>query len=409
MAKTFHIMTYGCQMNENDSEMVATMMDRMGFAEASTYKEADYIFLNTCSIREYAETRVHGKLGELKTLQANRPSLRIAVMGCMPQLHKESLKKHFPYINMIFGTQNIHHLPQLVSRSESGEDFVYEILDNRQQLGPRLATELKQEWLDEAPWKRKTEKQAWVRVMYGCDKFCSFCIVPTTRGKEMSRSKEEILNEVANLDKSKHSEVVLLGQNVNGYGKGLYKDYDLGDLMLEIAKMDGIEKVDFLTSHPNHMTEHLIDCIAAEPKITRLIHLALQSGDDHILKVMNRKHSMAEFKSIIDRLRAKIPGVRISTDLIVGFPGETEAQFQATCQAVIDSQFIRCNTAIFSARPGTPAADLPDQISEAEKSRRLQVLMQVCDRVKREVKRNLLTAAGNKFTQPSPHLSASSL
>ncbi len=393
--KSFHILTYGCQMNMNDSEMVAGMMERLGYREAETCQAADLVFLNTCSIRENAENRVFGKLGELKGFKRQNPNMKIAVMGCMPQLHKEALHQKVPHINLIFGTQNIHHLPQLVSRLEAGEDFVYEIVDNRRQSGPRQATEVRPEWLDEAPWKRKTEGQAWVRVMYGCDKFCSFCIVPYTRGKEMSRSREEVLAEVEQLDKSRFREVVLLGQNVNGYGRGLYPDYFLGELMLDVARIPGVEKVDFLTSHPRHMDDRLIDCIAREPKITRTIHLALQSGDDEILKAMNRRHSMVEFYEIVGKLRERIPGVRLSTDLIVGFPGETEAQFENTLKAVLDIGFVRCNTASFSARPGTPAADLSGQLSEAEKARRLQVLMQAASRSKTQVLESQFSVAAS--------------
>lgn len=393
-------------MNKNDSEIISSILEGLGYRPVDYHNNADLVLLNTCSVREKAELKAYGRLGELKYLkETSRPDLIIGVIGCMPQYQKEEVFKKAPYVDFIIGTLNIYHLPQILERVKQGEKQVLEILDRRSDTGNRRSeirdprSEVRGQMSDVRGrmseirgqdeiidandyWtnpKRESLYQAWISIMYGCDNFCSYCIVPFTRGREISRPKEEIFNEIKNLDKSIYKDIVLLGQNVNSYGKNLYKDYNFADLLNDISKIENINTIEFLTSHPKDMSEKLIETISKIDKIKKSIHLPLQSGDNYILKMMNRDYTYEDYKNLYFKIKKIIPNAEISTDLIAGFPGETEDMFQNTLNAVKELKFQRVNTAAFSPRPKTRAQNMPNQIPKNIRYKRLQILIKAID------------------------------
>lgn len=375
-------------MNENDSEIVSSILEGLGYSPAESFEDADIILLNTCSVREKAELKVYGRLGELKYLkEKTNPNLIIGVIGCMPQYQKEEIFKKAPFVDLVIGTLNLPHLSKLLEKVIQGEKHVIEILDERlaenrveRTEGRKQRTKIgSNEIIDDIDnWtnpKRQSRYQAWISIMYGCDNFCSYCIVPYTRGREISRPKEDIFFEINKLNKNIYKDIVLLGQNVNSYGKNLYKDYDFSDLLFDICKLEGIETIEFVTSHPKDMSEKLINTIAQNNKIKKTIHLPLQSGNDHILKLMNRGYTFEDYKNLYIKIKKAMPEANISTDLIVGFPGETESMFQDTLKAVKELEFSRVNTLAFSPRPKTKAENMPNQIPKKIRYERLQELM----------------------------------
>ena len=367
---TYFIRTFGCQMNKNDSEKIAAILDQEGYQEVAEAFGADLILMNTCSVRGKAETRMLGWLGQLKSYKAQNLKCKIGVCGCIPQHAKQEIFEKAPHVDFVFGTNTIHELPRLLARVALGEKQVMDVSEQAQPSHSLI---------------KRSSPQAWVSIMYGCDNFCTYCIVPYTRGREVSRTKESIFSEIAEIDPQRHNEIVLLGQNVNSYGKGLYTDYDFADLLREVARLSPVNKVGFMTSHPKDCTDKLIATIAENPKINREIHLPIQSGDDVILEKMNRKYTVRDYVALVEKLRASIPGVKISTDLIVGFPGETEAQFENTLALVRQAHFSRVNTAAYSPRPLTPAEKMPEQLSVSVKAERLQRLIKEMDREKGKV------------------------
>ena len=358
--KFFYIYTFGCQMNKSDSERIAGVLAQTGHYEPIEQSEkADILIFNSCAIRENAELRLFSRIRESNGLRKKtRHKQTLVLAGCVPQYEQEGLLKRYPYIDLIVGTNTIEYLPTLLE-SQSAKIYV-----KHEKKADEAVTLI-----------RSAGDQAWVPIMYGCNNYCSYCIVPFTRGREVSRKKEAILEEIAQLKGGSSSEVTLLGQNVNSYGNGLYEDYSFANLLDQVHEMHHVETLSFLTSHPKDMSEELIETIARLPRISREIHVPLQAGDDNILSAMNRGYTYQDYLHIVRQIRKQITDARISSDLIVGFPGETEQHFQHTLRAVRDIGFYRVNTAAFSARKGTAAASLPNQVDETIKHRRLLELV----------------------------------
>ena len=361
--KTYYVKTYGCQMNEHDSENIKAMLEELGFNEASDYEEADLVLLNTCSIRENAHNKAFGMLGRLKHLKEEKKDLIIGLCGCMAQeegVVDEILHK-YKFVNFVFGTHNLHRLPILLSENLNNHQQEIEVYSKEGNL------------IEGMPVKRANAYKAYVNIIYGCDKFCTYCIVPYTRGKQRSRKKEAILKEVELLKEQGYKEVTLLGQNVNAYGKDLNDHYYMENLLEDVAKT-GIERVRFITSHPWDFTDNMIDVIAKYDNIMPYIHLPLQSGSDAILKKMGRRYTKESYLTLAHKMKEKIPNISLTTDIIVGFPGETEEDFLDTLKVVDECEYDSAFTFIFSPRVGTPAALMEDNISLEEKNKRLHIL-----------------------------------
>lgn len=366
---TFHVKTYGCQMNEHDSENIKALLKTIGFEEVEDYEKADLVLLNTCSIRENAHNKAFGMLGRLKHLKEERPELLIGLCGCMAQEVSvvEEILKDYKFVNFVFGTHNLHELPNIIDKA---------IVENKQQIEV-LSREA--DLVEGLPVIRANSYKAYVNIIYGCNKFCTYCIVPYTRGRERSRQKEDILKEVKELVNDGYKEVTLLGQNVNAYGKDLYDDYNLANLLEDVAKM-GIPRVRFTTSHPWDFTDEMVEVIAKYPNIMPHVHLPVQSGSSKVLKLMGRRYSRESYLELFDKIKNTIPGVSISTDIIVGFPGESEEDFQETLSLAEYCKYDNAFTFIFSTRKGTPAEKLKDNTPLKEKEDRLQRLNEVVNK-----------------------------
>ncbi len=359
--KKYYLRTYGCQMNVHDSEEIKGILENLGFKETEELERADIVVLNTCAIRENAHDKVFGFLGRLKHLKKENPNLIICIGGCMPQeeVIATTLKEKYPFVNIVFGTHNIDELASMILEEDkhqqievySIEGDVYEHMD----------------------YVRDSKITAWVNIMYGCDKFCTYCIVPFTRGKQRSRKMPEIIKEVEDLKKKGYLEITLLGQNVNAYGKDLEEGYDFATLLEEVAKTD-IPRIRFVTSHPWDFTDEMIDVIAKYPNIMPYIHLPLQSGSSKILKLMGRRYTKEEYITLYNKIKEKIKGVSITTDIIVGFPNETDEDFAETLEVVNTCKFDGAFTFIYSPREGTPAAKIKDSIPLEVKEHRLHEL-----------------------------------
>ncbi|TMW73286.1 tRNA (N6-isopentenyl adenosine(37)-C2)-methylthiotransferase MiaB [Alteribacter natronophilus] len=362
--KKFLIRTYGCQMNEHDSENMAGILLNMGFESTSLADEADVILINTCAIRENAENKVFGEIGNLKNMKLERPELVIGVCGCMSQeesVVNRIMQKH-QQVDLIFGTHNIHRLPNLLQDAIMSKEMVVEVWSKEGDI------------IESMPRARKGQIQGWVNIMYGCDKFCTYCIVPYTRGKERSRRPEDIIEEVRHLARNGYKEITLLGQNVNAYGKDLADmDYGLGDLMDEIRKID-IPRVRFTTSHPRDFDDHLIEVLAKGGNLVEHIHLPVQSGNNQILKLMARKYTRESYVELAKKIKQAIPHASFTTDIIVGFPNETEEQFEDTLSLVEEMEYDSAFTYIYSPRDGTPAAKMEDNVPHDVKRDRLRRL-----------------------------------
>ena len=363
--KKYYIYTYGCQGNEADSEVMAGILEGIGYVEAIDPLDADLVLLNTCAIRENAEQRIWGVLGQLKGRKRDNPDLLVGICGCMPQEESATNKIINSYdVDIIFGTHNRDHLPELIYDAYMTKAKVVEVLSNEGNI------------LEDAPKHRKSKHKAWVSIMYGCDEFCTYCIVPYTRGRERSRSKDEIIKEVKELVQEGYKEVTLLGQNVNAYGKDLGLDYTFGDLLYDLDKT-GIERIRYTTSHPRDLDlktmEAMRDCKSVMPHL----HLPVQSGDNDILKIMNRKYTHEIYMEKVNKLKELVPGISITTDIIVGFPNETEEQFLHTLDLCHEVGFEGAFTFIYSKREGTPAARMVDHTPEEEKKERLNRLIAV--------------------------------
>ncbi len=369
MGEKFFLKTYGCQMNEHDSENIRALLSELGFEEVDDYNNADLVLLNTCSIRENAHNKAFGMLGRLKHLKGEKKNLIVGLCGCMAQEVGvvDEILRDYKFVNFVFGTHNLYQLPEIIDKA---------IEENRQQIE---VFSREGDLVEGLPVIRTNNYKAYVNIIYGCNKFCTYCIVPYTRGSERSRSREDVLREVDELIKDGYKEITLLGQNVNAYGKDLYDNYTLGNLLEDIAKKD-IPRVRFMTSHPWDFTDEMIEVIGKYKNIMPSVHLPVQSGSSRILKLMGRRYTKESYLELFDKIKKVVPGVAISTDIIVGFPGETEEDFLETLDLVERCKYDNAFTFIFSAREGTPACKLKDEVSLKEKEERLQRLNQVVNK-----------------------------
>ena len=367
--KKYFIKTYGCQMNEHDSENIKAILEEMSFEYTDEMEDADLILLNTCAIRENAHNKVFGYLGRIKHLKETKPNIIVGLCGCMAQeevVINEILEK-YNWLDIVFGTHNIHALPDILLKALKNKKINVEVLS------------IEGDVVENIPVKRDSKYKAWVNIMYGCDKFCTYCIVPYTRGKQRSRLPEFIIEEVNKLVTDGYKEVTLLGQNVNAYGKDLDINYGMANLLEDVANT-GIERIRFVTSHPWDFTDEMIEIIKKYDNIMPYIHLPLQSGSNNILKLMGRRYTKESYLKLFEKLKKTISNVSITTDIIVGFPNETLDDFNETLEVVNKCKFDSAFTFIFSPREGTPAAKMNDSISLEEKNRRLYELNEVVNK-----------------------------
>ncbi|MCM1371161.1 MAG: tRNA (N6-isopentenyl adenosine(37)-C2)-methylthiotransferase MiaB [Clostridium sp.] len=367
--KKYFLKTYGCQMNEHDSENIKAILEDIGFTQTDVMESADIILLNTCAIRENAHNKVFGYLGRIKHLKMYKPDIIVGLCGCMAQEEVviNSILEKYNWLDIVFGTHNIHNLPNILERSIEEKNLNVEVLS------------IEGDIVENVPVKRDSKYKAWINIMYGCDKFCTYCIVPYTRGKQRSRPPEFIINEINNLIKEGYKEVTLLGQNVNAYGKDLEINYNMANLLEDVSKT-GIDRIRFVTSHPWDFTDEMIDVISTYSNIMPYIHLPLQSGSNKILKLMGRRYTKESYVELFNKLKEKIPNVSITTDIIVGFPGETEEDFKDTIDIVNTCKFDSAFTFIFSKRVGTPAAEMKDDITLDGKNKRLYELNELVNK-----------------------------
>ena len=376
--KKYYLRTYGCQMNVHDGEEIAARLESIGLSETDNIENADVVILNTCAIRENAHDKLYGFLGRCKhQKEKNNPNMIIGICGCMAQeegVVKELINKH-PYVDIVFGTHNIHDLQKLIINHNSKQEI--EVYSCQGSVYENIE------------YKRDSNIKAWVNIQYGCDKFCTYCIVPYTRGKQRSRKSEEIIKEVECLKKNGYKEVTLLGQNVNAYGKDLENELSFAGL-LEKVSQTGIERIRFVTSHPWDFTDEMIEIIAKYDNIMPYIHLPLQSGSTSILKIMGRRYSKEEYLTLFDKLKSTIPNCAITTDIIVGFPNETDSDFNDTLDVVNYCKYDGAYTFIYSPREGTPAAKMDDSITMEVKEKRLQELNNLVNKYSLEANQKYL-------------------
>lgn len=359
--------TFGCQMNARDSEKIEGMLQEMGYQKTDKENDADFIIYNTCCVRENAEMKIYGRLGALKNLKKKNPNLIVALCGCMMQqdIVLETLKQKYRFVDIIFGTYNIYKLPELLLTRLETREPVIDIWDSYQDI------------VEDLPDTRKYDFKACVNIMYGCNNFCTYCIVPYVRGRERSREKEDILNEVRALVADGVKEITFLGQNVNSYGKNLSTPISFAQLLKETSQIEGLKRIRFMTSHPKDLSDELIDVIAECDNISKGIHLPIQSGSTRTLQAMNRKYTKEDYLNLVSKLRAKISNVELTTDLIVGFPGETEEDFLETLDVVKQVKYAGAFTFIYSKRTGTPAASIEEQVSEDVIKERFNQLLEL--------------------------------
>jgi len=362
--KKYFIKTYGCQMNVHDSEEIKGVLENLGFTETSNMEESDLVVLNTCAIRENAHDKVFGFLGRVKHLKKSKPELIICIGGCMTQQDSiaTTLKEKYPFVDIVFGTHNINELGNLILNHKEKQDIEVFSIEGDVYEG--------------AEYIRDSKYTAWVNIMYGCDKFCTYCIVPYTRGKQRSRKMSEIIKEVKELYELGYQEITLLGQNVNAYGKDLDSDYDFATLLKNVAEIN-IPRIRFVTSHPWDFTDKMIEVIGKYSNIMPSVHLPVQSGSSRVLKLMGRRYTKESYLELFYKIKNTVPGVSISTDIIVGFPGESEEDFLETMSLVEECKYDNAFTFIFSEREGTPACKLEDNTTDQEKEMRLQRLNEV--------------------------------
>ena len=374
MEKKYHIVTYGCQMNVHESEKIAGILYKMGYRETKETEEADIIVFNTCCIRENAENHAFGNIGALKKLKKRKPELIIAVGGCMTQEKgkTEILKKKFPFIDVMFGTLNLEELETLIERKLKEKKRVIEIREKEGEI------------VEGDEPLRTSYPNAWVNIMYGCNNFCSYCIVPYVRGRERSRKPENILAEVKKLVAEGYKEITLLGQNVDSYGSDGSTKTTFAGLLDAVASIEGKFRLRFMTSHPKDFGEDVVEVMEKHRKICRLVHLPVQSGSDAVLKAMNRRYTSGKYLSEIELLKMRLPEAEVTTDIIVGFPGETEADYLATEELVKKADFASAFTFVFSPRSGTKAASMEGQISEDVQKDRIMRLVKLVNSLTRK-------------------------
>lgn len=381
MSKKLFIKTWGCQMNEYDSEKMADLLDSThGFSLAEEAEQADVILLNTCSIREKAQEKVFHQLGRWKTLKKSNPELIIGVGGCVASQEGDTIRQRAPYVDIVFGPQTLHRLPEMINEIKGGKSSVVDV------SFPEI------EKFDRLPEPRAEGPTAFVSIMEGCSKYCTFCVVPYTRGEEVSRPVDDVIFEVAQLAEQGVREVNLLGQNVNAF-RGPHHDGTIctfAELLELVASIDGIDRIRYTTSHPVEFTDDIIDAYQTIPELVDHLHLPVQSGADRVLNLMKRGHTALEYKSKIRRLKKVRPNLAMSSDFIIGFPGESDADFEATMDLIQAIDFDMSFSFIYSARPGTPAADLPDDVTEDTKKQRLHLLQQRINQQSQRHARNML-------------------
>ncbi|ONI45938.1 tRNA (N6-isopentenyl adenosine(37)-C2)-methylthiotransferase MiaB [Candidatus Epulonipiscioides gigas] len=371
---TFYIGTFGCQMNALDSEKIEGILVKIGYIKTENEKEADFLIYNTCCVRENAELKIYGKLGALKHRKKKNPNFMIALCGCMMQqdIVLETLKKSYKFVDIIFGTFNIYKLPELLqARIETGEHII-DIWETHEDI------------VEDLPSIRKHEFKSCVNIMYGCNNFCTYCIVPYVRGRERSRQMEDIYLQVKNLVAEGVKEIMLLGQNVNSYGKNLEDGATFAHLLEKIATIEGLKRIRFMTSHPKDFSDELIECITKHDNICNSIHLPFQSGSTSILKQMNRGYTKEDYLALVNKIKKSIPNVTLTTDIIVGFPGETDKDFSDTIDVVKQVKYLSAFTFIYSKRTGTPAATMENQIDEKTIKVRFNELVNTVDNISSE-------------------------
>ncbi len=371
--KKYYIKTYGCQMNEHDTENIKAILEQMHFTETTLMEEADLILLNTCAIRENAHNKVFGMIGRIKHLKETKPHIIVGLCGCMAQeeIVIDEIMKRYKWLDIVFGTHNIANVPEILNESLTKKQLAIEVMS------------IEGDIIENIPVKRESKYKAWVNIMYGCDKFCTYCIVPYTRGKQRSRLPKDIINEVKQLVKEGYQEITLLGQNVNAYGKDLDIDYTMANLLNDVAKTN-IKRIFFVTSHPWDFTLDMIEAIKNNDNVKPYIHLPLQSGSNEILKKMGRRYTKESYLELYNLLRSSIPNVSITTDIIVGFPNESDQDFNDTLDVVNKCKFDSAFTFIFSPREGTPASKMKDNVSLEIKNQRLQQLNKLINKYSNE-------------------------
>ena len=382
MPERFHIITQGCQMNVRDSAAMAGLLAQMGYAAADDPADADVVILNTCTVREGAEERAYGRLGELRALKRRRPGLLLGIAGCLVQQERERVLERVPWLDLVFGVHNIHRLPDLLRQARDGCMPIYEVWDGSDRDRPLPVLPAHQ-----TPGRGV---RGFVNIIHGCNKFCTFCIVPYVRGRERSVPPEDVVAEVEALAAQGVREVTLLGQNVDSYGHDLAPRRDLAGLLELVHDVEGIDRIRFTTSHPRDMTPRLIATVARLPKACEHIHLPVQAGDDELLRRMHRAYTTAQYRATADAVRAEMPQASLTTDVIVGFPGETEEAFERTLRFVEDVRFDAVNTAMYSPREGTPAAAYSDQVADDDKRRRLAALNRMQERIAADINGRLV-------------------
>lgn len=363
----YTIRTFGCQMNEHDSEKMSWILESIGYKESKDESKVDLILYNTCAIRQSAENKVLGHLGQLKKIKRENPNMILAVGGCMTQIRNTAklIEKKYDHVDIIFGTNNIESLPKLIYKSMESKKTVIDILDKHEVIDENVGA------------NRLYNYKAFVNIMYGCNNFCSYCIVPYTRGREISRQPENIIKEIKDLVSQGTKEVTLLGQNVNSYGKTLKRDYNFTDLLNEVNKIEGLERIRFMTSHPKDISDELIEAYGRLDKLSKHLHLPVQSGSNKILKDMNRKYTREAYLEKVNKIRQVCPDIVLTTDIIVGFPGESEEDFKQTLDLVKEVEYDSAFTFLYSIREGTPAARSKEQIDPKIKHDRFERLVDI--------------------------------
>lgn len=371
---TFHVTTFGCQMNARDSEKLVGILEQIGYEEEADEEEADFVIYNTCTVRENANKRVYGRLGQLSRKKKEKPYMFIGLCGCMMQEPEvvEKIKKSYRFVDLIFGTHNIFKFAELIATRFESERMVIDIWKDTDKI------------VEDLPSERKFSFKSGVNIMFGCNNFCSYCIVPYVRGRERSRNPKDIIREIERLVADGVVEVMLLGQNVNSYGKTLEEPMSFAQLLREVEKIEGLERIRFMTSHPKDLSDDLIEVMSKSKKICKHLHLPIQSGSTNILTKMNRRYTKEHYLELVRKIRAAIPDISLTTDIIVGFPGETEEDFQETLDVVRKAKYDSAFTFIYSKRSGTPAAKMPDQVSEEVVHERFDRLLKVVNETARE-------------------------
>lgn len=368
-ALTYFVTTFGCQMNAHDSEKLKGILEVIGYTEAVTEDVADFVIYNTCAVRENAEQRVYGRIGHLKTVKKKNPKMMIALCGCMMQQPTviTKLKESYRHIDLVFGTHNLYKLAELLEIRLDSKAPVYDIWEAHKEI------------VEDLPSIRKYSYKASVNIMFGCNNFCTYCIVPYVRGRERSRMPEDILNEIEGLVEDGVMEIQLLGQNVNSYGKNLDEPVSFAQLLKSVAKIEGLKRIRFMTPHPKDLSDELIEVVATESKVCKHVHLPVQTGSTKLLTAMNRGYTKEDYLTLVNKIRTRIPGIALTTDLIVGFPGETDEDIDDTIEVIKTAEYSTSFTFIYSKRTGTPAANMEEQVPEALTKIRFNRVLDLCN------------------------------